>query len=175
MMPVNAPADGSAPDRGLDRGTAVAWLTGRCPDIEETAVDAALDQAVITGCRSVGPYRVSWEQGGGFTISVREHPRYQRGDRIVLLSTTDPHTRLRRGDEGTVTRWNPAQGTLGVAWDSGSTLIMLLADGDDVAPAARPGTGHARSPEPDASGPLPPAARGPARHPLAREAEPGIG
>jgi hypothetical protein len=57
---------------------------------------------------------------------------YQPGDRIALEYTADPHTRLRPGDQGTVTRWDPAQGQLGVNWDSGSTLSMLPGEGDQV-------------------------------------------
>jgi hypothetical protein len=57
---------------------------------------------------------------------------YQRGDRVALVHTGDPHTRLRPGDQGTVTQWDPAQGQLDIRWDSGSTLAMLLADGDRV-------------------------------------------
>ena len=56
----------------------------------------------------------------------------QPGDRIALVATDDPHTRLRPGDQGTVTRWDPAHGQLDVNWDSGSTLSMLLDDGDRV-------------------------------------------
>ena len=37
-------------------------------------------------------------------------PGYQRGDRIALEYTTDPHTRLRPGDEGTVTGYDPGLG-----------------------------------------------------------------
>jgi hypothetical protein len=33
--------------------------------------------------------------------------RFQRGDRVALEHTDDPHTRLRPGDEGTVTRYDP--------------------------------------------------------------------
>jgi len=58
--------------------------------------------------------------------------RFQRGDRVALEHTDDPHTRLRPGDEGTVTRYDPRSGQLGVRWDSGSTLSMLLDDGDRV-------------------------------------------
>lgn len=68
---------------------------------------------------------------------------YQRGDRVALVHTGDPHTRLRPGDQGTVTRWDPAHAQLDIRWDSGSTLSMLLADGDRVrliTPAA--GTGE---------------------------------
>ena len=57
---------------------------------------------------------------------------YQPGDRIALVATDDPGTRLRPGDQGTVTRWDPAHGQLDVRWDSGSTLSMLLDDGDRV-------------------------------------------
>jgi hypothetical protein len=58
--------------------------------------------------------------------------RYQRGDRIALDHTGDPHTRLQPGDEGTVTGYDPRLGQLAVRWDSGSTLAMLLHDGDRV-------------------------------------------
>lgn len=57
---------------------------------------------------------------------------YQRGDRIALVRTTDLYTRLQPGDAGTVTGSDPALGQLHVAWDGGSTLSMLLADGDEV-------------------------------------------
>ncbi len=60
--------------------------------------------------------------------------RFERGDRVALEHTDDPHTRLRPGDEGTVTRYAPGlgKGQLDVRWDSGSTLSMLLDDGDRV-------------------------------------------
>ena len=41
---------------------------------------------------------------------MTSQPGYQRGDRIALVRTDDPGTRLRPGDQGTVTRWDPAQG-----------------------------------------------------------------
>ena len=67
---------------------------------------------------------------------------YQRGDRIVLVHTSDPHTRLIPGTAGTVTGYNARLSQLAVAWDDGSTLSMLLNDGDQVrplrSPAARP-------------------------------------
>ena len=58
--------------------------------------------------------------------------RFERGDRVALEHTDDPHTKLRPGDEGTVTRYAPGLGQLGVSWDSGSTLSMLLDEGDRV-------------------------------------------
>jgi len=72
--------------------------------------------------------------------------RFERGDRVALEHTDDPDTRLRPGDEGTVTRYDPKLGQLGVQWDSGSTLSMLLDEGDRVrliapAPAPAPGAG----------------------------------
>ena len=63
---------------------------------------------------------------------MTSQPCYQRGDRIALVGTDDPGTRLRRGDQGTVTRWDPAQGQLHVRWDSGSTLSMLPGEGDQI-------------------------------------------
>ena len=58
--------------------------------------------------------------------------RFERGDRVALEHTDDPDTRLRPGDEGTVTRYAPGLGQLDVHWDSGSTLSMLLDEGDRV-------------------------------------------
>jgi hypothetical protein len=60
---------------------------------------------------------------------------YQPRQRIILLSTNDPLTRLRAGDTGTVIRHDPHQQTVYVAWDSGSTLAMCLDAGDRIAPA----------------------------------------
>jgi hypothetical protein len=74
---------------------------------------------------------------------VTGQPGYRRGDRVALEHTGEPHTRLRPGDEGTVTRYDPRLGQLGVRWDSGSTLAMLLDDGDRVrliTPGPRAGT-----------------------------------
>ena len=36
--------------------------------------------------------------------------RFQRGDRVALEHTDDPHTRLRPGDEGIVIRYDPEPG-----------------------------------------------------------------
>ena len=63
---------------------------------------------------------------------------YQRGDRVVLVLTGDPHTRLVPGTTGTVTSYDTRLGHLAVAWDDGSTLAMLLHDGDQVRPLLRP-------------------------------------
>lgn len=57
---------------------------------------------------------------------------WRRGDRVALVRTDDPDTRLRPGDQGTVIRWDPAQGQLHIRWDSGSTLTMLPGAGDQV-------------------------------------------
>ena len=64
---------------------------------------------------------------------------YQRGDRIVLVHTGDPHTHLVPGTAGTVTGYDARLGQLAVAWDDGSTLAMLLHDGDQVRPLGRLG------------------------------------
>jgi hypothetical protein len=41
---------------------------------------------------------------------VSGQPGYQRGDRIALDYTADPHTRLQPGDEGTITSYDPRHG-----------------------------------------------------------------
>ena len=58
--------------------------------------------------------------------------RYHNGERVALVST-DPHTLLRPGDQGTVVRHDEALGTVDIAWDSGSRLSMCLyAAGDRI-------------------------------------------
>jgi hypothetical protein len=57
---------------------------------------------------------------------------YEHGDRVVLDNTSDPHTRLVPGDTGTVTGYDPRLNQLHVRWDSGSSLSMLLGEGDQV-------------------------------------------
>jgi hypothetical protein len=59
---------------------------------------------------------------------------YEHGQRVELIQTNDPHTRLRPGDQGTVASYDPALAQLDVTWDSGSRLSMLLAEGDQVRP-----------------------------------------
>ena len=41
---------------------------------------------------------------------------FTRGDRVALEDTDDLDTRLRPGDEGTVTRYHPESGQLDVRW-----------------------------------------------------------
>jgi hypothetical protein len=55
------------------------------------------------------------------------------GDRVELVATTDPYTRLRPGDRGTVTRvTNSPEPTVDIVWDSGSTLATLPGAGDRI-------------------------------------------
>jgi hypothetical protein len=72
---------------------------------------------------------------------------WQPGDRVALVRTDDPDTRLRPGDQGTVTRWHPDQNQLDVRWDSGSTLTMLPGEGDQVRLITRAAAGDGTEPE----------------------------
>jgi hypothetical protein len=55
------------------------------------------------------------------------------GDRVELVATTDPYTRLRPGDRGTVTSvTDHPEPTIDVQWDNGSTLAILPSAGDQV-------------------------------------------
>lgn len=74
---------------------------------------------------------------------------YLRGQRVVLVHTSDPHTRLRPGTPGTVRRHDQQSNTVTIAWDDGSTLSMLLDDGDRIALAADPQAMTAVAPEDD--------------------------
>jgi Domain of unknown function (DUF4314) len=57
-------------------------------------------------------------QGGEPMINLRP------GDRIELIHCSDPHTRLRQGDRGTVTLIDDA-GTVHVYWDEGSRCRVV--------------------------------------------------
>lgn len=53
----------------------------------------------------------------------------KQGDRIELISCSDPYTRLEPGERGTVALVD-ALGTVHVDWDSGSHLGLIEWDGD---------------------------------------------
>src|ERR1017187_7690581 len=68
----------------------------------------------------------------GLSRSAEPPLSYQAGDRIALVHTADPYTRLTPGTAGTVTGYDDRPGQLDVKWNSGSTLSMLLGEGDQV-------------------------------------------
>lgn len=51
-------------------------------------------------------------------------PECQSGDRLRLIWTADPHTRLSAGALGTV-RFIDGLGTIHVAWDDGHALGLI--------------------------------------------------
>ena len=54
------------------------------------------------------------------------------GERIKLVSTSDPYTRIRKGELGTITRdlyENGGVMCIGVDWDNGSSLSLV--EGED--------------------------------------------
>jgi hypothetical protein len=53
----------------------------------------------------------------------------KEGDRVELVRCSDPYTRLKPGEQGTVCLVD-AMGTTHVDWDSGSNLGMI--PGEDV-------------------------------------------
>ena len=79
-------------------------------------------------------------------------PKCRPGDRIRLISTTDPHTRLPAGALGTA-RFIDACGTIQVAWDDGHMLGLIPGvDLFDVLPARTPPVRDDRRAEPAARG-----------------------
>lgn len=56
--------------------------------------------------------------------------RFMRGDRVALEHTGDPDTRLRPGDEGTVTRYDPGPGQFSDhrTYHRASELLIRVAD-----------------------------------------------
>jgi hypothetical protein len=58
---------------------------------------------------------------------------FSPGDRVELVTTNDPYTRLRPGDRGTITGVaDTPEPTIDIAWDNGSTLAILPDAGDRV-------------------------------------------
>jgi hypothetical protein len=56
---------------------------------------------------------------------------FSPNDRVELVSTTDEHTKLKPGDQGTVT-FVDGLGTVHIKWDNGSSLGMSFPDGDII-------------------------------------------
>jgi hypothetical protein len=84
---------------------------------------------------------------------------YQAGDRVALVHTSDPYTLLTPGTAGTVTGYDERLGQLDMAWDDGSSLSMLLRDGDQVRLLAPPAGEPERPPGTTPASP-PPGHRG---------------
>ena len=52
------------------------------------------------------------------------------GDRVELVATNDPYTRLRPGDRGTITSVSDRpEPTIDIQWDNGSTLASPWVSG----------------------------------------------
>lgn len=55
------------------------------------------------------------------------------GDRVELIRTQDPYTRLKPGDRGTVISLGmdlTGARLVGIDWDAGSTLSLIPSSGD---------------------------------------------
>ncbi len=81
------------------------------------------------------------KEHGGNTMDHDNEPYdnvgFTAGDRVELVSTSDPYTRLRPRAQGTVTGigqipTDPPEVQIHIAWDSGSTLAMLPGAGDQL-------------------------------------------
>ena len=72
---------------------------------------------------------------------------FHAGDRVELVATTDPHTRLRPGDRGTITRIaDHPEPTIDIQWDNRSTLAILPNAGDRIRRLPRPADSPAAPP-----------------------------
>ena len=60
---------------------------------------------------------------------LREY--YKPGTRVMLIRMNDPHTKLRRGDRGTVVCVDDI-GSIHVGWDQGSTLAVIFGEDECV-------------------------------------------
>ena len=52
-----------------------------------------------------------------------------KGERVRFIYTSDPYTRLKKGDEGVITG-EDSLGTVHIKWDNGSGLGMIESEGD---------------------------------------------
>lgn len=65
-----------------------------------------------------------------FYYEAGSHPLI--GKRIELIETNDPYTDLKKGDQGTIRDvnecelWSERFTQIGVKWDNGSNLMMVL-------------------------------------------------
>jgi hypothetical protein len=71
---------------------------------------------------------------------------YQPDERIELVHTDDPYTKLRPGDRGTVVRHDDMLATVHIKWDNGSTLSMCLDAGDQIRRVPAEPTGATAAP-----------------------------
>jgi hypothetical protein len=93
------------------------------------------------------------------------------GDRVELVATDDPYTRLRPGDRGTVTGvWKFPEPAIDVQWDDGSTLSVLPGAGDHTGTHAGPAAAPPTTTRPPAGQPGNPAEL--TGHPAAEQAAP---
>ena len=67
---------------------------------------------------------------GDLLGDVQAADDFSAGDRVVLVKVADSYMKLRAGDEGSVVR--VAGVSVHVGWDSGSSLSMLLVEGDRI-------------------------------------------
>lgn len=65
-------------------------------------------------------------------MSERESYGVTAGDRVRLVHTDDPWTRLKPGDEGVIVGVHRADGSVSVSWNGGSSLRMMPEFGDVI-------------------------------------------
>jgi hypothetical protein len=58
--------------------------------------------------------------------------QHRKGDRVRLVHTTDPYTRMQPGELGTIARISRDGTRIDIDWDCGSALAMLLDEGDVI-------------------------------------------
>jgi hypothetical protein len=65
---------------------------------------------------------------------MQNHTGFRPGDRVALVHTGDPYTRLQPGDEGTVVlvRYDGDDWVISIRWDSGSRMSVLPSAGDII-------------------------------------------
>lgn len=75
---------------------------------------------------------IEGRRGLGVFVTDPGKKPYRKGERVALVHTNDPDTKLRPGDEGTILRHDTASHTVDVAWDHGPTLTLCLDAGDRI-------------------------------------------
>ena len=127
------------PDAEVRIAQQPAWPLEEAIDPGIAAVQVDLDRTSLVDLAhgpQLGylPEPVREQLGWSPPPTSREHTMvFTPGDRVELVATNDPYTRLRPGDRGTVTNvTDRPEPTIDIAWDNGSTLAILPDAGDQI-------------------------------------------
>jgi Domain of unknown function (DUF4314) len=130
------------------------------PPSKSTSTTAQWSTSAKAPSSATSPRSSASSSAGNQPPPQEPHVEFTPGERVELVATTDPYTRLRPGDRGTVTNvTDHPEPTIAVQWDDGSTLAILPHAGDRIRLLPR----HQPDPPPSPPATSPPAPEDPAQ------------